>query len=65
MGVNPELKFNAKEMLKHILIGTGIEWWAHAVNRNNRCTTKAAFVRTVPVKVVLDRDTLWDGYIIR
>ncbi len=52
--MTPEVKFNAKQMLKHVLICVGIKRWAHAVDRDNCCTTEAALVRTMPVKEVLD-----------
>ena len=64
MSVIPKVKFDAKQMLKHVLISAGIKRWIHAVNRNNCCATKAALIRTVPVKKVLDCYASGDGYII-
>ncbi len=58
MGMIFEMKFNTKEMLKHILVCASIKWWAHAINRDDSCTTENALVRTMPVENILDSDAL-------
>ncbi len=57
IGMVFEMKFNTKDMLKQILICTSVKWWAHAVNRDNSCTTENALVRTMPVEIIPDSDT--------
>ncbi len=64
-GVIPKVEFDAKQMLKQVLISAGIKRWTHAMDRNNCCTTKAALVRTRPVNEVLDGYALGNGYIVR
>ncbi len=56
MGMIFEMKFNTIKMLKHILICSSIKWWAHAVNRDDSCTTENALVRTMPVEKIPDSD---------
>ncbi len=56
MGMIFEMKFNTKEMLKHILICASVKLCAHAINRDDSCATENAFVRTMPMKKIPDSD---------
>ncbi len=47
-------KFNAKEMLEHISIRTGVERWTEASGGDNRRTGEAGFICTKMMAEVFD-----------
>ena len=49
-----KMKFNTKQMLKHILVGAGVKWRAETINENDCGAIERRLVGSMAMEIVLD-----------
>ena len=56
-----KMKFDTKQMLKHILVGAGVKWWAETINGNDCGAIERRLVGSMAVEIVLDINAMRRG----
>ena len=65
MRVILRMKFDTKQMLKHILVGGSVKWRAETISRNDCRATERRLIGSMVVEIVFDINATRRGCVAR